>query len=59
MNDENHCEIDGVRYVAREGGWCSGCVGDADADICLDLPMCVCFLRSDGRSIVWAREEEE
>jgi hypothetical protein len=57
--DENHCVVNGKRYVAVcVECRCHGCAFDLDIDACTIAPKCGKFVRSDNRNIVWKLETE-
>lgn len=56
----NSCEVGGVRFVAHESQTCRGCAAYHDSEdmskLCRSLPLCS-SQRTDGRSIIWLREQ--
>lgn len=58
MDNENEFELDGVLYVAREGGFnCYGCAFLDDDERCVESPSCrKSHGRMDGRNVIFVEK---
>jgi hypothetical protein len=54
MTDENHCLVNGVKYVAKTGTTvCNGCELREHLNCHYPIPACIDIERDDHRNIVW------